>query len=130
MVLSVGWYSLFQDKQAAYLGVVITEEMGWLPYINSVSAKANGTLGYLQRNLKVCPKQLKEIAYMTLIRSKLEYSAIIWDPHFKKGYQKAGTGSTRYVNRNYDWKKDPDDDIKQLGWSNLAHRRRYLSSAL
>ena len=35
-------------------------------------------------NLSNCPRSVKEIAYTTLVRPKLEYGCEAWDPHFNK----------------------------------------------
>ena len=37
----------------------------------------------MRRNLKGCLEKLRETAYFTLVRSFLEYSAIVWHPHQK-----------------------------------------------
>ena len=87
------WYSLggqiIQEvDQAKYLGITITSELGWSAHVDSVCNKANSTLGFLRRNLRRCPKGLKELSYFSLVRSKLEYCAGIWDPHLKKDITK------------------------------------------
>ena len=38
------------------------------------------TLGFLRRNLYVCPQEVKEAAYKGLVRLLLEYSGSVWDP--------------------------------------------------
>jgi hypothetical protein len=43
--------------------------------------KANYTLGFLRRNLRYCLKECKKTAYMSLVRSTMEYAAIVWDPY-------------------------------------------------
>ena len=35
------------------------------------------------RNLYNCPKSCRKNAYLALVRSKLEYGCIIWDPYLK-----------------------------------------------
>ncbi len=50
-------------------------------HIENVTSKANGVPGLLRRNLKECPKKLREIAYFSMVRSILEYTSAIWDPH-------------------------------------------------
>jgi len=31
-----------------------------------------------------CPKQLKDVAYFAMVRSILEHSSAVWDPHLQK----------------------------------------------
>ena len=47
----------------------------------TVTARASQTLGFLRRNLKGYPAALKELAYFSLVRSKLDYASTSWDPH-------------------------------------------------
>lgn len=67
--------------QEAYLGVLISQDLSWAPHISNVATASNQKLGYIKRNLKGCPKELKKLAYLSLVRSKMEAAAIIWDPH-------------------------------------------------
>ena len=48
-----------------------------------ISSKATKTLGFLRRNLAFAPRSIKEVAYKTLVRPKLEYAAPIWSPYSK-----------------------------------------------
>ena len=52
--------------------------MKWGTLINTITNKANKTLGFLQRNLKICNKKTKESAYKTLVRPIFEYAATVW----------------------------------------------------
>ena len=65
--------------QYPYLGVELSEDLGWEPHIN----KANKVLGFLRRNIGKCPQDIKEKAYLTRVRPHLEYSSAVWDPHRK-----------------------------------------------
>ena len=66
---------------AKYLGVTISDNLSLTPHIDSVSKKANQTLGFLKRNIKVHNKDLKSTAYTTLVRPQLEYASTEWSPH-------------------------------------------------
>ena len=68
-------------QSAKYLGLTITEDLDWGQDISEISAKANKTMGFLRRNLAFAPRHIKEVAYKTLVRPKLEYAAPIWHPY-------------------------------------------------
>ena len=67
-----------------YLGVVLDNKMRWSPHIETITSKANKVLGLIKRNLWNCPKSVKETAYKTLVRPKLQYACSAWDPHYQK----------------------------------------------
>ena len=46
-----------------HLGVTITEKLDWSPHCNTITSKANKTLGVLWRHLKGCSKSVKSTAY-------------------------------------------------------------------
>ena len=66
---------------AKYLGVTISRDMNWSKHINNVCTKANKTLGFLKRNLKISSRKIKEMAYKSCIRTALEYACTVWDPY-------------------------------------------------
>ena len=70
-------------QSAKYLGITISDNMDWGQHISEISSKATKTLGFLRRNLAFAPRSTKEVAYKTLVRPKLEYSAPIWGPYSK-----------------------------------------------
>ena len=67
-----------------YLGVTISNTLSWSEQISTCTKKANFRLGFLRRNLKGCPQQLRRTGYISLIRSLTEYGAALWDPYSKK----------------------------------------------
>lgn len=64
-----------------YLGINITPDLNWTPHITNICNEANKVLGYLRRNLRLAPPPVKRLAYLTLLRPKLEYACTVWDPH-------------------------------------------------
>ena len=70
--------------EAKYLGVTLSSKYGtrssqWKPHITEIATKANQRLGFLRRYLGGCPYRLRELGYLSLVRSLLEYSGGIWD---------------------------------------------------
>ena len=63
------------------LGVTIHKSMshGHHNYINTI--KASKTLNFINQNLYMCSKEVKEAAYLTLVRPCLEYASSVWDPY-------------------------------------------------
>jgi hypothetical protein len=72
---------LQQVQNNPYLGLQISEDLKWTTHITNVAKKANSTLGFLRRNLRFYPKECKKTAYISLVRSTMEYGAIVWDPY-------------------------------------------------
>ena len=68
---------------ARYLGVDISSGLSWNSHIDRITGNANSTLGFLKRNIKTKLPKVRETAYNTLVRPKLEYASPIWDPHLK-----------------------------------------------
>lgn len=92
--------------QAKYLGVTVTDNLSWSTHTSSVAARANSEIGFLWRNLRHCPKELREQAYISLVRSIMEYSASVWDPHLKKDkleLERAQRRAARFVTGDSQW---------------------------
>ena len=127
-----GFYSLCghvleQKAENPYLGVQLSEDLKWTPHINNIVSKANRSLAFLRRNLKGGPPKLRELAYFTVVRSLLDYCSAVWDPHMEKdinNIDKVQRRSARFVKNDYNWESSVTSMIKDLGWENLADRRR------
>ena len=67
-----------------YLGLIIRDDLQWSSHIAKTCSKANSTLGFIRRNLRNVNSSFKQTAYISLVRSVLEYSCSVWDPHLEK----------------------------------------------
>ena len=67
-----------------YLGIIFHENMHWSVWshhISSICSKANRSLNFLCHNLSKCSSDIKENAYLTIVRPTLEYAACVWHPY-------------------------------------------------
>ena len=95
---------LEQVDSFPYLGVTISNQLKWSAHVSMTAAKANKSLGTIQRNLWNCPKNVKEIAYTSLVRPKLEYTSAAWDPFLKKdisALERVQRKTARFCSQNY-----------------------------
>ena len=91
-------------ESTPYLGVEISNDLQWKAHISKTVAKANSTLGLLKRNLKHCPEECKKAAYVAMVRSKLEYGCMIWDPHQQKdidALERVQRNAARFIKNDY-----------------------------
>jgi hypothetical protein len=59
------WSSLFllqQVTETPYLGILLSEDLGWSKHIAKTASKASSTLGFVRRNLKNCPIACRKTA--------------------------------------------------------------------
>ena len=97
--------------------------MDWGQHISDISSKATKTLGFLRRNLAFAPRSTKEVAYKTLIRPKLEYTAPIWSPYCKTQIQhveKVQRTATRRIYRRWPNTISVGEMLDELQWPTLA----------
>ena len=124
---------LSEVENAKYLGVYLSNDMSWKTHIEYTINKANRTLGFLRRNLYGCPKDLREQAYLSLVRSVLEYAAQVWDPHNKtviRSIEAVQNRGARFVKRNHSTYASVSQMIKDLQWESLETRRKHLRLVL
>ena len=125
-------------RETKYLGVTFTDKLNWNQHISHISGAANRMLGFLWRNLRSCPCALKEQAYKTYVRPKLEYCCTIWDPHQKTYVTKLEMvqhRAARFVTNTPHRRSDEDQIsitalVEELGWQTLQERRRNPRLAL
>ena len=68
-------------KETKYLGLTITHDLRWNKHVEKTVSKANNSLNFLRRNLRINNIPLKLKAYKSLVRPLLEYSCSVWDPY-------------------------------------------------
>ena len=114
---------------AKYLGLIVSNKLQWHKQVCAVSSKANSTLNLIARNLQDCPRETRALAYTTLVRPKLEYSASVWDPHLKEdvdALERINRRAARMV-FNKRWREQgvsPTSLLRQQGWQTLEERRK------
>ena len=97
-------YILKHVENNPYLGLIISKDLKWNAHIDQISKKASSTLGFIQRNLSKCKPQCKKTAYISLVRSTLEYGATIWDPHQENNIyklEKIQRKAARFITNDY-----------------------------
>ena len=126
---------LYSVSKAKYLGVLISNDLSWNEQVCKVAAKANTTLHFISRNLKHCPRSMRQTAYCSLTRSGVEYCSSVWDPHLQKDkvrLEKINRRAARVVfNRTWrDPNVSPTALLHQLQWAPLETRRYHQRMCL
>ena len=120
-------HTLEHVTSAKYLGVTITSDLKWENHIRNICLKANKTIGFLKRNLNISNSDIKEKAYISLVRPTVEYASALWDPHLQKDKHKLEMVqriSARYVTNRYRNRSSVSDMIDQLNWTSIEERRK------
>ena len=110
----------------SYLGVDITNNLTWRNHINRITATANKQLGFIRRNLFSCTKEIKQTAYIALVRPHLEYASSVWDPYHKDLVDKlemVQRRAARFVTNDYRRSSSVSAMLNNLGWTSLKDRR-------
>ena len=116
-------------NSAKYLGITVSKDLTWHNQVCAAAKKANSTLHLIARNLHNCPRVSRALAYTTIVRPKLEYSACVWDPHHQKDInilEMVNRRAARVV-YNKTWREkdvSPTQLLSDLGWKTLAQRRK------
>jgi hypothetical protein len=64
-----------------YLGIILRIHLSWADQVNYTVKKAWKALHFTMRIIKKGNSNTKGLAYMSLVRSILEYGASCWDPY-------------------------------------------------
>ena len=91
-------------------------------HIDSVSKKANQTLEFLKRSIKIHIKDLKFIVYTTLLRPQLEYASKVWSPHTATYIAKLEAVQRRsacWATRDYQRTSSETQMLQDLNWRTL-----------
>jgi len=123
----IGGHILQEVASTPYLGVTFANTLKWDVHICSIANNANKMLGFVKRNLRHAPQSLKAIAYKSLVRSKLEYSSSVWDPHLvknKSALENVQRRAARFVCNDYSRYSSVTNMLQSLGWPLLEQRRK------
>ena len=89
-----------RTNQHLYFRVLFHSLMSFSPHINNMAKNAIKSLNFVRRNLNKCDELVKCVAYLSLVRLKLEYASSMWDQHLSKDIQtieKVQRIATRWV---------------------------------
>ena len=114
------------QEQHQYLGLTIHQSLSWSNHIHNITSKASRTLNFIRRNLSKCSIEVKESAYLTLVRPCLEYAACVWDPYqlyLKKEIEKIQRRAARWTLSDYSRYNSVSKMLSQLQWATLEQRR-------
>jgi hypothetical protein len=112
--------------EAKYLGVTISHDLSWNKHIQDVTAKANRTLGFVRRNLRVSSPKIKERAYFGVVRPRLEYASVVWDPHSAANahaIEMVQRRAARWALHRWHNTSSVTAMLNQLKWRTLQQRR-------
>ena len=115
MVITVNKYSSFnyinnsdinQKDQHKDLGIILTNNLNWIPHYNSIISQAYMILGLIRRtftsNYTMAKKQTYNI--ISLVCSKLMHCSQIWRPHLIKditALERVQCRATKYILNDY-----------------------------
>ena len=123
---------LLKDTDStSYLGVELSADMKCNSHVKKVTAKGNTMLGILCRNLKNCPKTLKDLEYKSILKPKLEYACSIWDTYTDiniKTLEGVQRRSARFVCNKFSYHESVTSMLKELAWPSLQQRRAEIKN--
>ena len=112
-----------------YPGVTLSEDLTFDAHVGNITKKGSRMLAFIQINLKSSSSRLKEMAYLTLVRSGLEYTSVVGDPFLQREIdrlEKIQRRAAHFVTNNY--KRECGLTLTQLidslGWDSLQERRK------
>lgn len=82
-VYKLGSELLTEVSEYKYLGITITNTLSWNTHISNICNSSFKKLCFLRHKLKHTPASTRLTAYTSLIRPKLEYACVVWDPYTK-----------------------------------------------
>ena len=111
---------------AKYLGITISSNSKWNKHIQNMTSKANKTLGFIRRNLKINSVSIKDRAYQALIIEQNFNTGVLSGTITLENInsiEKVQRRAARYVYSNYKYTESVTNMIKTLHWPTLQERR-------
>lgn len=124
--------ALIEVKQVEDLGVILDPKLNFNDHIDHLIAKANRLLGFITRSAsKFKSIQAYRTLYVSLVRSSLEYCAIIWAPQYLNHINRIEQVQKKFIKyANYKLNRNGviltnDEAASYLNLPSLEHRRKY-----
>ena len=125
--------TLSKVPKSKYLGVSIDRKLNRNSHIDMIAKKANSVRAFLQRNPKICPRNIKEKWYPTIVRPIVEYASSVLDPCTSKYINKLEAvqrRAARYVFSDLRRESSPTSMIQHIGWPTLRARRSQAKAVM
>ena len=113
-------------QSAKYMGVTLSADLKWNNHIQQMTSKANKSLSFIRRNLQINSKSVKDRAYQSLVRPKLEYCSSVWDPYTTENIniiEQVQRRAARYACHRHHNTSSVTEMIHSLDWPTLQERR-------
>ena len=120
---SLKGYQLEKVTTTKYLGVDMSKNLLWKAYIYRIVKKANSTLGFLQRNLRISNTDTKAAAYSALVQPTLDYFASKWSTHTELTKHIWKWCKRRYCTNRYHNTSSVTEMLGDLQWETFESRR-------
>ena len=108
---------------AKYLGMNISKDLSWNTHINNITTSATRTLGFVKRNVQTKSKDIRTLAYDSLVRPQVEYESAVRSPYTKENKDKiemVQRRAARWVSDDYS--SSFTEMMSNLGWRSLENR--------
>ena len=125
----LGVSALKEVTNYKYLGVTICNNLSWNLHVQNISSSAFRKLCFLKYKLKHAPAPVKLLAYDYLIRPKLEYACIAWDPYTQcniKKLEQIQRQAIRFVYNKFSTFDSPTELMQSNDIPTLESRRKKL----
>ena len=108
-------------------GITLEANLRWNHHLHELSSKATKTFNLSKRNFWFCDEDTKCLLYKTLVRPKLEYASVVWDPHYLcdvNDLENIQRAAARFCKGHYKYSSSVTSMIKDLDWEPLASRHK------
>ena len=113
--------------------MLIDSHLRWGAHYRNIAQKGSRVLNLLRRSLFGCTKDVKSLAYRTVVRPCLEYASVVWNPHpasdtnVIEAVQKRAARwiCAKWNPSTFSWDKPYTDCLRELNWPTLACHHHY-----
>ena len=113
-----------QELESVDAAKYLSKDLSWNTHINNITSTASKTLGFVKRNVVTKNKDIKTMAYNSLVRPQVEYASPVWSPYTKENInkiKKIQRRAARWVSNDFSY-SSVTDMLSNLRWRSLENR--------